>query len=109
MAQSLGLAAVGVLIGGIGALGWSGRLVRGSPRNSFTAYTVTSSIGIGLLLLAVFGLPPLRESPLGLLLFGLPAFAFMIFGIYCALAGPPVWAVPEWQRPYYDRARRQGR
>ena len=106
--QSIGLAAFGILLAGIGALGWSGRLAKGSPRSRGTNYTVALSIGVGFLIGSVgYGLPPLRESLWGAFFFAVPALAWLIFGLYCALAGPPVWATPGWQRQGYGRALRK--
>lgn len=103
--QSIGLAAFGILLAGIGALGWSGRLAKGSPRNLWTNYTAALSIGVGLLIGSVgYGLPPLRESLWGAFFFAVPALACLIFGLNCARAGPPVWATPGWQRRGYGRA-----
>lgn len=109
MGQSLGIAAFGLVLAGMGALGWSGRLAKGSPRNLETNYTASLSIGVGFMLLAVFGLPGLRESLWAWFLFAVPAFACLIFGMYCAVTRPPVWATPGWQRRDSGRTQRKPR
>ncbi len=107
MDGSLVVAGFGLLLCGMGvllaigaALGWSGRLLRGSPRMRGTAYASGLWSGVSFLFLAVTGLPPLRESMWGVL-FALPWLGFLGLSLCCYFSHrPPAWALPPWQRKY---------